>query len=405
MVVEIENEWIDNRNVIRLNMKTELSNLIKDPQLEELSLSLHSPNFFSILNVTKAEIRHSNFLAWLMTPNESHNLNIIFTKWFLKEIFSSEKIVWANEFLLDTINLNSIKVYREWKNIDILILHEEFVVVIENKIDSSEHSRQLKKYSKIVDEFFPDLNKAFVFLTIEGLSPRDNEDANQYISINYGLIRSIVEIILSVYKNSLSQRIQYYIEDYLLVLKRYVMKEHESVKLAQELYKNHKEAIDFIIENIPDKMAEIREIIEDTIFEEGYVLETCNKYYARFLTKKLSSIIPKTGIYGWKGKESFLFEVAYWEKGLSLKFVISPGNEKNRQILSGIMKSLPKGRKANGKKWLTFYSDARKINFMNEKYEDKNEVKKILQKLLQENRELIDEVEREIIKVKNYFEE
>lgn len=387
------------------NTKTELSNLIKDPKLEELSLSLHSPNFFSILNVTKTEIRHSNFLAWLMTPNESHNLSTIFIKWFLKEIFSSEKVEWANEFSLDTINLHNIRVFREWQNIDILIQHEEFVIVIENKVDSSEHSRQLIKYSKIVNDAFPELNKAFVFLTINGINPNDEEDSNKYISIDYGLIKSIIEIILSVYKNSLSQRIQYYIEDYLLVLNRYIMKEHESVKLAQELYKNHKEAIDFIIENIPDKIAVVREIIEETILEEGYVLETCNKYYARFLTKDLSSIIPKTGIYGWKGNESFLFEVAYWEKGLSLKFVISPGNEHNREILADIMQSLPNSKNATGKKWWTFYSDARKVNFLSEKYEDKEEIKSLIQKLLLDNKNLINEVEKKIFDKKEKFEE
>jgi hypothetical protein len=385
-------------------LKIELSNLVKDPKLEELSLTLHTPNFFSILDVTKTEIRHSNFLAWLMSPNESHNLNTIFLKWFLKDIFSSDKIEWANEFSIDSFNLHNVKVYREWQNIDIVIVHEEFVVAIENKVDSNEHSRQLKRYSDIINESFPDLKKAFVFLTIDGLNPKDETDANQYISIDYGLIKSLIEIVLSVYKNSLSQRIQYYIEDYLLILNRYIMKEHESVELAQQLYMNHREAIDFIIENIPDKIAEVREIIEETIIEEGYVLETCNKYYARFLTKKLSPIIPRTGILGWKGNESFLFEMAYWEKGLSLKFVISPGNEKNRQVLSDIMKTLPKNKKAAGKKWWTFYSDARKVNFMNEKFEDKGVIKTLIQKLLRENVAIINEFENKVIGSKDKFE-
>ena len=385
-------------------MKIELSNLVKDPKLEELSLTLHTTNFFSILDVTKTEIRHSNFLAWLMSPNESHNLNTIFLKWFLKDIFSSYKIEWANEFSIDSFNLHNVKVYREWQNIDIVIVHEEFVVAIENKVDSNEHSRQLKRYSDIINESFPDLKKAFVFLTIDGLNAKDETDENQYISIDYGLIKSLIEIVLSVYKNSLSQRIQYYIEDYLLILNRYIMKEHESVELAQQLYMNHREAIDFIIENITDKIAEVREIIEETIIEEGYVLETCNKYYARFLTKKLSPIIPRTGILGWKGNESFLFEMAYWEKGLSLKFVISPGNEKNRQVLSDIMKTLPKNKKAAGKKWWTFYSDARKVNFMNEKFEDKGVIKTLIQKLLRENVAIINEFENKVIGSKDKFE-
>lgn len=385
-------------------MKNKLSDLVKDSKLEELSLSLNTPNFFKILNVTKTEIRHSNFLAWLMSPTESHNLNSIFLKWFLKEIFSSEKIVWANEFSIDSLNLHNIKIYREWQNIDILILHEEFVIAIENKVNSSEHSRQLKRYSDIIKKFFPDLKKAFVFLTINGMSPMDKDDANQYISIDYGLIKSLIKIVLSVYKHSLSQRVQFYIEDYFLILNRYIMKEHESVELALQLYKNHREAIDFIIENIPDKLAEIRVIIENTILEEGYVLETCNKYYARFLTKNLSSIIPRTGVLGWKGNESFLFEIAYWEKGISLKFVISPGNEKNRQILAGIMKSLPKSKKPAGKKWWTLYSDARKVNFISEKYEDNDEIKSLIQNILQENKNLIHEVEEKIIAVKETFD-
>jgi hypothetical protein len=94
-----------------------------------------------------------------------------------------------------------------------------------------------------------------------------------------------------------------------------------------------------------------------------------------------------------KGKESFLFEIAYWEKGLSLKFIISPGHEGNRKILSEIVKSLPKSKKPMGKKWLTFYSDARKVNFSNEKYEDLDEVRKLVKNLLDNNRELIIEVE------------
>lgn len=396
MLQQKKSEMID-------KIKTELSNLVKDPKLEELSLGLHTPNFFSILNITKTEIRHSNFLAWLMSPNESHNLNTIFLKWFLKDIFSSEKIDWANEFSLDSLNLHNIKVYREWQKIDILIVHEDFVIAIENKVGSSEHSRQLKRYSDIVNESFPDLKKAFVFLTIDGLKPKDDADANQYISIDYGLIKSLIEIVLSVYKNSLSQRIQYYIEDYLLILNRYIMKEHESVELAQQLYKNNKEAIDFIIDNIPDKISEVREIIEETIVEEGYSLETCSKYYAHFLTTKLSPIIPKTGI-GWKENQSFLFEMAYWEKGLSLKYVISPGNEKNRQVLSNIIKSLPKSKKAPGKQWLTFYSDARKVNFLNEKYEDSGEIKSLIQKLLRENKSLIAVVEKKIIAAEEKFD-
>ena len=109
----------------------------------------------------------------------------------------------------------------------------------------------MERYFRKVNDSYPDIEKAFIFLTIDGIEPESDQDTLNYISIDYGLVRTITEIILSVYKDSLSNRVKYYIEDYLLVLNRYIMKEHESVKLAQELYKNHRVAIDFIIENKP----------------------------------------------------------------------------------------------------------------------------------------------------------
>lgn len=385
-------------------MKEILSNLVRDPKLEKLGLSLKSPNFFSILRVAKTEIRHSNFLAWLLSPNESHNLNSLFTKWFLKEIFSSEIINWANEFKIDSIDLSKLEVLREWKHIDIVMVHPEFVIAIENKVKSSEHSNQLSRYKAKINEAFPNKNKGFVYLTVEGETPVQKENQQDYISIGYDVIQSRIEIILDVYGESISDRVQTYLEDYQLILNREIMQEHESIELARELYKNHRSAIDFIIEHKPDRIAEIQDIIEATIQKHGYVLQTCNKYYARFLTTKLSKIVPQTGINGWKGNESFLFEVAYWDKGLTIKFVISPGNENNRIILRNCLEQLPKSKPPTGKKFWTLFSDPRKVNFTAEKYEDKEEVVKLIDNLLNDNKERIQKVEDLIIENNEKFE-
>ncbi|MEL6942559.1 MAG: PD-(D/E)XK nuclease family protein, partial [Bacteroidota bacterium] len=92
--------------------KISLSNLVRDHNLEKLDLSLKAPNFFNILKATKSELKHSNFLAWLLTPNESHNLGAIFLKWFLKEVFSSDIITWATEFTIDSTELHSVEILR-----------------------------------------------------------------------------------------------------------------------------------------------------------------------------------------------------------------------------------------------------------------------------------------------------
>lgn len=385
-------------------MKEELSRLVRDPELEKLGLSLNTPNLFGILKISNNELRHSNFLAWLLTPKESHNLDSIFLKWFLKEVFSSELITWASEFTVDSLDLNNVQVHREWKHIDILIEHNEFVIAIENKVRSGEGVDQLSRYLARIKEHFPDKNKGFVFLTLYGQSPENEVDQADYIPIGYDTIKTRIEIVLDVYKDSIADKVKFYIEDYLLLLNREIMMEHESIDLARELYKNHRQAIDFIFEHKPDRIAEIRDIIEETITECGYVLQTCNKYYARFLTKHLVHVVPKTGHYGWKGEESFLFELEYYEKGISLKFVISPGNEHNRSIFGEIGKTIPNGRKPTGKKWLTYYSAPKKVNLLNDKYEDEEEVKKLILKLLRDNEDPIKFMETKIIEREKEFE-
>lgn len=385
-------------------MKHLLSRLVKDPQLEQLSLDLNIPNVFNILNISKAEIRHSNFLAWLLSPSESHNLNSLFLKWFLKEICSSEKVDWIDEFSVENLNLNGIEVFREWRNIDILIKHDDFVIVVENKVDSIEHSNQLSRYKDVVETNFPNCEKVFVFLTINGVEPKKESDSDCYISIDYSLIKNLIEMILSLYSTSLSERVKIYIEDYLLILKRYIMLEHESVDLARQLYKNHKEALDFIYDNIPDDSMEIGNIIKKSVQDLGFVLETCNKGYVRFLTKNLSSIIPKTGIMGWRNQESFLFEIAYTDKSISLKFVISPGEENNKRVLADIIKKVAKNRNASGKHWLTYYSDSIKHNIKRDFSEGRIEqIEQRVSDLIDNNKEKIDSLEKAILEVEDQF--
>lgn len=371
--------------------------------MEELSLSMHTPNIFSILDITRNEIRHSNFLAWLMSPRESHNLGAIFLKWLLREILSSDLITWSNEIDVDTYYLQDIQIFREWRDIDLLIVHDDFVVAIENKVLSGEHSDQLKKYHDIVCESFPEKNHAYVFLTIEGYQPSDIIDAEYYVAISYREIKAILEILLTVYVASISPKIQGYLQDYLLVINRYIMKEHESVELAKLLYRNHKEAIDFIIENIPDRLSEIRTPIEEAVEESGFKLESCNKSFARFLTGSLSESLPRSGD-GWKGGECFLFELEYYENCISLKFVISPGHEQHRRLLTEIIRSIPGSTDSRGKRYLIYYKDKKRINFSKEKYDDPNEVKVVVKSLLEKNKDNMLTVEKLVVEKRKEFQ-
>ena len=95
----------------------------------------------------------------VIDPSQSHKIGDIFLKRFLREVFSSDKFEKIDQIDVEGMNLQNVKIYREWKNIDILIVLNETVVCVENKILTKEHSNQLERYKKIIEENFPKMKK------------------------------------------------------------------------------------------------------------------------------------------------------------------------------------------------------------------------------------------------------
>ncbi|BES63835.1 PD-(D/E)XK nuclease family protein [Gottschalkiaceae bacterium SANA] len=383
-----------------MDIMKRMSNLIKDPDLERLDIEMNTPNFFQILKVERKEIRHSNFLAWLLDPNGSHGLSELFTKWFLRDIFSNDKVNWMTEFDVEDLNFNQMIIKREWRSIDVLIEMPEFIVAIENKVDSGEHSDQLRRYRETVKRFYPDRKHAFVFLSPTNLIPVDEEDSQRYIIYSYENLRRNIEILLDVNTERISEKVGFYLKDYLTILRRDIMKDHESIELAKKLYQNHKEAFDFIFENRPDQLSEAGEIVKRVIEEEGYHLCACNKGYARFLPKSLVSVIPRNGR-GWSSKESFLFEVDYWPKKISMRAIIAPGNESTREALIDIISRIEGAKIPRGKQFLSYFSVITKIDVTAETYEDEEKLAEAFRKFLRKNDELIGRIEKSILENKN----
>ena len=146
-------------------LKNLYNDLVNDQDFDKLELGLNKPNIFEILRISKTEIRHSNFLYWLLNPKGSHSLGDVFLKRFLREIFSSDKVSDIDQIEVNNLDFSNVQIRREWKNIDLLIIFDDIVICIENKIYSKEHSNQLKRYKKIVQDEFFDKRISFVYLT------------------------------------------------------------------------------------------------------------------------------------------------------------------------------------------------------------------------------------------------
>lgn len=253
-------------------------------------------NLFRVLGISKAELKHSNMLAWLLNPKENHQLGNLFLNAFLTTFVNNNLTVDPfSLFLSDTYDFH---VYREWKNIDILLVSEtaRVVIAVENKIKAKEHGNQLEKYRKILEKEFKDdlgWSRAYIYLTVEGDEPSDQDwDIMQYSEIS-----NILEDILK--RQKLLTGIELLLENYLDILRREVMGDEELVKLCNEIYRKHKEAIDLIIDNKTDPdLEEYSDTIQKTLQKfssEGKIIfdeQSSSKRKFVFYTQGMDSLFP-----------------------------------------------------------------------------------------------------------------
>ena len=376
-----------------------LSELLADPEFEKLELWLKIPNVFSILDASRTEIRHSNFLGWILDPKGTHGMGELFHRKFLRDIFSDDKITSYSQFDVDGFDLRGVEIRREWKHIDIIVVHSEFVVVIENKIDSRDHSDQLKRYRHTVEEYFPEHNKVYVYLTPHKTDPNDTESAKVYVNYSYELLSDALERILQIYGESLNNKVINYLRDYLTILRRELMKSDELNELAVKVYKAHRDAFDFIFDNRPDPATELYSYFESKIQESKWVIGSKNKGYVRFLTPKLNPIIPRGYATGWPDKESFLFEIEYFwsDKDVIFNTVIPPGNVEISRILSQALESVPGHKTPKGKQWLVHFKKRWPFVASEMVNESDEAIKAAINKFWPEITEIVQKVETAIL--------
>jgi nicotinic acid mononucleotide adenylyltransferase len=384
-------------------LKSQYDKLLKNEDFDKLDLGLKNPNIFQILRISKNEIRHSNFLSWLLDPNQSHKLGDIFLKRFLREVFSSDKFGDIDQVDVEGMDLSKVEILREWKNIDILIKLENVVVCVENKVLSKEHSNQLKRYKEIIENQFPNHHQTFVYLTPDGDISEDESET--YEPISYEFIVESLDRIISVFGESLNEQVKNYIKDYITIIKRELMGTDKLTELSKKIYQNHKELFDFIIEHKPDLIDEIGETLKSHIKSKGLLIGSSSKKRIRFTTKNISELtyINKNEKW-WKNGESFLFEFILNEEKnkITFKIVISPSDkEYDVDKVKNILKEIDGFKEPRGKKWLVTFTKIFKYDFGTISDKTSDEISYDLNEIFEKIIPFVDKVENKFMEYKD----
>ena len=215
-------------------------------------------NIFDVLKITRNEIRHSNMLAWLLDPSENHGLNDNVLTGFVR--FATCALPNGSLFEDLLMDCGDFFIQREWRNIDLIAMSgaNRYVLCIENKISTGEHSDQLNRYRAIIEETYPEYRHRFILLSPEGI---EASDSAHWHSMEYQDVLDILESALA--SSNPGKEASNLINNYIEMIRRDIVEDAELAQVCREIYAKHKRAIDLIIENIPDKISDLSSIFRD----------------------------------------------------------------------------------------------------------------------------------------------
>ena len=147
----------------------DLNRLLDDRDFGTVHSAMAKFNLFEAVGGVRSELRHSNFLAYLLSPGRSHGLGaaplVAVLRAILETLPDQKRPVMTLELVVG--DLGEATVYRERDNIDLLVEIKSLnlIVLIENKIDSKAGDGQLERYREITEGRYEGFRKLYVYLT------------------------------------------------------------------------------------------------------------------------------------------------------------------------------------------------------------------------------------------------
>ena len=322
------------------------------------------------LRLANDEEFHSNFLAWLLGPNNNHGIGDYFLKKFLRRVgLSSESI--------ESVDWTPAESQREWPNevdgqpgsLDILILNEStgFLCAIENKIWSGEHSEQLTRYRKALEERYPDYDRHYIFLSPRGTLPYRKVEQEYWKPMNYTTILELVEQTID--DTEVREDVRAFLRQYATTLRRKIVPDSNTniAELAREIYLKHREAIELIYRNKPDYASEIKQIFKEAISRQAsWKLDKEETSWVRFRPSSwANSGVMETGTQ-WRPQSNALILCQLYCTANNAHLYLTLGSGSNRLIREKIINSVnqnPSVFNSTGPAlidgWMTFHRQER----------------------------------------------
>lgn len=317
---------------------------------EEIARALDVFCPFDAVGMDRQEIRHGYFLRYILDPHRPHGFGADCLRGFMWAAASALRDAGDTGIRpLDVhlMDLDSAIVEREYSSIDLLIQipAEKVVIAVELKIDAAEHSGQLGRYRKLVENEFRQSDgwrQIFLFLTKRGDDPSE-EDGQGWYSLPLEAVVDVLERLLS--KGSGQPDAKVMLNAYIGMLRRRHLTDPRLEDLARSLWREHREVLDFLMSRKPDVGFEVfSQMLDDqgavaAAFSDATGMELVpdqsTKTYLRFGIKDWDSVPGMLTGTGWKpSNRMLLFEIWRTVNGaIRCKVELGPGDPEKRERL------------------------------------------------------------------------
>ena len=202
-------------------------------------------NLFEAINMTRQEIRHSRFLAFLLDPAALHGLGDRFLRAMLVAVVSDHPNAPISRLDATIAELTGASVHCERDHFDVTVHLPslQLLFVIENKIGATESTEQLSTYRSRAISRYPELRFLGCFLTPDGYDGEDPE----WGTMSYATVASELGRLLldGVVPNDVSVAIRHYVH----LIERRIVASQALIDACRTIYQQHREALDLVMEH------------------------------------------------------------------------------------------------------------------------------------------------------------
>lgn len=295
---------------------------------EALAPWRHHTNIFDILGETRAELKHSNFLAWLLQPGNLPGAGDGMIRQLLMQLHQAGDQLPLTSLELLLGDLSDLTVSREYQHIDLLLRSAKLrlTIIIENKIDTGQHDDQLARYMASAKREDGDEQRYIgLYLTKTGDDPQNAD----YCALSYAQVYAAASAVLP---QVTAAKARAYLTDYLDIVRSDIMVDEQLTATVKDIMQRYGEELALIAPYLTSGEDDLRQAIWaalDQAVQNGELsyLQPGTAGYIRFRTAAMDAYFADVADVSpaadsWANNAPYFFELIFGVKYIYCKLAL-----------------------------------------------------------------------------------